>query len=481
MDWATAIEVTDDGGFIAIGYALSNDGDVTYNHGETDFWVVKLDAERELTWQKTYGGADTDWAQDIKQTSDGGYFMVGSTLSNNGDVTGAHGELDIWVVRVDHEGAILWQRALGGSEAERGSSIQPTSDGGCIVAGDAFSNDGHVSGNHGLYDAWIIKLDATGNVEWQNALGGSGYDFAKNIQPTEDGGYLFAGSTGSSNGDVSMNNGGLYDVWVVKLDSMGELVWEKAIGGSDWDSAESMVLDDDGVVIAGITTSTDGDVAPGAHGGDDFWIVKLSATGDILWQQVMGGSSPDVAHSIDRTGDGGVVVTGETESTDGDVVGNHGAKDVWVVKLDSTGDPVWTKALGGTSFDHGYAVHGTAAGGCVIGARTRSNDQDVSGNNGTDDLWLVELGSQGVPVPESSAEPSVRLSFNSLDHTALVQSSFDLIHANILLTDALGRTIKRERVTGVHHRLDLRELPSGCYLLSLTTRSGAWSQRGIIE
>ncbi len=481
-DWATAIELTNDGGFITIGYALSDDGDVTYNHGENDFWVMKFDAARTLQWQKSYGGAGTDWANDIEQADDGGYFMVGSSNSVDGDVTGAHGDLDIWVVRVDQEGALLWQRALGGSDQDRGMSILPTDDGGCIVAGETFSNNGNVSGNHGLYDAWVIKLDASGNVQWQNTLGGSGYDMARCIASTADGGSVIAGLTGSSNGDVSANNGGLYDVWVVELDASGGLVWERAIGGSDWDSAESIVLDDDnGFVIAGVTASTDGDVAPGAHGGDDFWIVKLSATGDILWQHVLGGGAPDKAKCIHRTADGGFVATGQTASTDGDVVGNHGATDAWVVRLNGQGGLVWTRALGGSVSDHGYAICGTADGGCLIGGRTGSTDQDVSGNHGSDDFWLVELAGGDVFVPVLPDEPTVRISFNALDRTALLQSSTFLGDADILLTDALGRTIKQERVASTEHRMLLGDVPGGCYVLTLTTRTSVWSQRGIID
>jgi len=300
------------------------------------------DQAPNIEWQKALGGSNDDEAYSVQQTSDGGYIVAGSTRSNDGDVSGNHEEVwwlvwDFWVVKLDRYGDIEWQKCLGGSDSDWAESIQQTSDGGYIVAGYTGSNDGDVSGNHGEKDFWVVKLDRYGNIKWQKALGGSDSDWAYNIQQTSDGEYIVAGYTGSNDGDVSGNHGEK-DFWVVKLDRYGNIEWQKCLGGSGGggsggDYAYSVQqTSDGGYIVAGETWSNNGDVS-GYHGGGDVWVVKLDRYGDIKWQKCLGGSSWDWAYSIQQTNDGGYIVAGLTRSNDGDVSGNHGEKDFWVVKL----------------------------------------------------------------------------------------------------------------------------------------------------
>ena len=169
-------------------------------------------------WQRCLGGSDFDIAYSIQQTTDGGYIFAGGTNSNNGDVSGYHGgDGDIWVVKLDSAGNKLWQRCLGGSGIELWlSSVEQTSDGGYVVIGTTGSNDGNVSGNKGLWDVWVVKLNSTGSLVWQKCLGGTSVDYGFSIQQTFDGGYVLAGLTASNDGDVSGNHGGI-DIWVAKL------------------------------------------------------------------------------------------------------------------------------------------------------------------------------------------------------------------------------------------------------------------------
>jgi hypothetical protein len=237
--------------------------------------------------------------------------------------------------------AIAWQKCFGGSKDDEAKSIQQTSDGGFIVAGKTWSNDGDVTGNHGdgdvwevffQADFWVVKLSATGEIQWQKCLGGSDYDWVNSIQQTSDGGFIIAGETYSNDGDVTENHG-YRDFWIVKLSATGEIQWQKSLGGSWEDEAKSIQqTSDGGFIVAGYTALNDGDVT-GNHGGKDFWVVKLSAEGEIQWQKCLGGSKDDEAESIQQTNDGGFIVAGYTASKDGDITGNHGGKDFWVVKL----------------------------------------------------------------------------------------------------------------------------------------------------
>src|SRR5688572_15163162 len=180
-------------------------------------FAINLPAQPPIQWQKCLGGTDNDHAVSVQQTGDGGYVAAGYSKSNNGNVTGNHGDDDFMVLKLDGNGTLQWLKSLGGTAAEQASAVQQTSDGGYIVAGYTLSNNGDVSGNHGNEDCWLVKLNSSGTIQWQKCLGGTERDFANAVQQTSDGGYIIAGSTFSNNGDVSGNHGN-DDYWVVKLD-----------------------------------------------------------------------------------------------------------------------------------------------------------------------------------------------------------------------------------------------------------------------
>jgi len=327
----TRIIQTTDGGYCLATQTASTNGDILGNNGGYDYWVVKLNSIGGIQWQKALGGISSDGAFSLVQTPDAGYIIVGGTYSNDGDVSGNHGSSDCWVVKLNSLGDIQWQKALGGTDKDSGSEIIQTADGGYIVGGGTKSNDGNVSGNHGGNDAWVVKLSNSGTIEWQKTLGGANDDFAFSIKQTLDGGYIVSGATNSNDGDVSGNHGS-FDYWIVKLNNIGIIQWQKTLGGSGEDAAESIVqTTDGGYIVAGYSESNDGDVS-GNHGGTDFWVVKLSNTGIIEWQKALGGTGYDYAYFIIQVGSG-YVVAGTANSNDGDVSGNHGSFDFWVVSL----------------------------------------------------------------------------------------------------------------------------------------------------
>jgi hypothetical protein len=185
------------------------------NHGALDFWIVKLDEDGNLGWQKSLGGGSDDGAAFAQQTTDGGYIAAGYSNSNNGNVSGNHGGGDYWLVKLDANGGITWKKCFGGTVLDYGTSVQQIS-GGYIMAGYSSSVNGDVTGNHGSSDYWLVRVDNNGVLLWQKSLGGSGQETASCVQQTADGGYVVTGSANSTNGDVSGNHG-LEDFWVVKL------------------------------------------------------------------------------------------------------------------------------------------------------------------------------------------------------------------------------------------------------------------------
>jgi|GEM_PF-889737 len=389
-DYARSIQQTLDGGYIVAGESESNDGDVSGNNGNRDYWILKLDGNGNIQWEQNYGGSGFDEPRSIQQTLDGGYIVAGYSSSNDGDVNGNNGNFDYWILKLDATGNVQWEQNYGGSGWDYVNSIQQTLDGGYIVAGNSFSNDGDVSGNNGSFDYWILKLDETGNVQWEQSYGGSDSEYAESIRQTLDGGYIVAGFSLSNNGDVSGNNG-IYDYWILKLDGTGNVQWEQNYGGSGDDRAFSIQQTlDGGYIVAGYSLSNDGDVS-GNNGNNDYWILKLDGTGNVQWKQNYGGSGTDLAQSIQQTLDGGYIVAGASTSNNGDVSGNNGIWDSWILKLDGTGNVQWEQSYGGSDSEYAQSIQQTLDGGYIVAGYSESNDGDVSGNNGGYDFWIVKL------------------------------------------------------------------------------------------
>ncbi|MFH2141024.1 MAG: T9SS type A sorting domain-containing protein [Bacteroidota bacterium] len=378
-----------DGSYIVAGSTTSNSGYVIGNHGSSDVWFLKLDSYGNILWQKCFGGTGSESAISIKQTIDNGYIFVGTSNSVDGDVSGNHGFYDIWVVKLDSIGTIQWQKSIGGTNNENAENIKLCSDGGYIICGRTYSNDGDVSGNHGLYDCWVVKLDSIGNIQWQKCYGGSSQDFLLDILQINNG-YILSGSTASNNGDVIGNNGGT-DLWLIKIDTIGNIQWQKCLGGTGTEEGQFIHQCTNGeYIIAGCSNSNNGYVS-GNHGGYDYWIVRIDSIGTIKWQNCYGGTNDDWAHTIQLTSDGGYIVEGNSLSNDGDVSGNHGDKDYWILKLDSIGTIQWQKCLGGLDIDWAKFIQITSDGGYIVSGFTESVDGDVIGNHGDSDSWIVKL------------------------------------------------------------------------------------------
>ncbi len=393
-----------------------------------------------IEWEKSIGGTETDLTSDVIETIDGGFILVGSTRSLDGDVTINNGNGDVWIVKLNSAGIIQWQKALGGSENDAASSVGFTSDGGYIVAGSSASNNGDVTNHHGssfYHDYWVVKLDSTGTIEWQKSLGGTDDEGANSVQQTQDGGYIVGGYSKSTDGDVSGHHGnaGTEDYWILKLNSNGAVQWQKSLGGANVDSPHSIIqILEGGYIVAGSSHSTDGDIT-GNHGGEDSWIVKLDVNGIIQWQNAFGGTSDERSNSIQQTADRGFIIVGNSYSADGDLAGIHPASndaDIWVLKLDSMGSIQWQKCYGGTRLELGYSICQTNDGGYVFGAITQSNDGDVVGfhepiGNFNLDSWVVKLDSIGnmqwqKPLGGTSSELSYSLK-QTLDGGYIVANS----------------------------------------------------------
>lgn len=352
------------------------------------------DVPPSITWQKVFGGSSGDEALAVAATKDGGYVAVGRTTSTDGDGSGYHGGEfgDFFIVKTNASGNLLWKKILGGSGDDYAFAVTATADGGCVVAGLTNSSDGDVSGiGKGAWDFWVVKLTVTGDIAWQKVLGGGRNEAAFGITNSADGGVVVAGYTRSSDGDVT-NNHGYRDLWVVKLSSTGDLVWQKAIGGPGFEQANAITATaDGGYIVVGQTAIAD-------DAEENVYVVKLNGTGDVVWQKTAGGSGRfERANAVVASADGGCIVAGITTSNDGDVSGYHGNGDAWVFKLNNSGDLIWQKALGGSERDEASSVLAMAEGGYLLVGTTSSADGDVTNSQGGD-AWVVKLSDTGALV-----------------------------------------------------------------------------------
>ena len=334
--------------------------------GGEDAWVVRLDSSGTVLWQRAYGGPADDRAYVIQEAPGAGFIVLGWTES-----FGAGGR-DAWVLRLDDSGNVVWQRAYGGAGFDQGDDIRFTPDGGFIAA--CFTT----SAGAGQEDLWLLKLDAAGGIQWQRTLGGTAADLAEHVETTSDGGYLATGFTRSF-------GFGRNDVWVIKLSPSGDVLWQRVIGAPGDDIPEYLEKTaDGGFVIAGATDSF-------GAGGTDAFLLKFDASGVLQWQRAYGGSGADYAESVRQTGDGGFIIGGHTDSS------GAGGHDVWAVRLDASGDVLWQRTYGGEGEDFAYSLQPAASGGGVIAAgATRSFGA------GSDDVFLLRIASDGRVAPSCS-------------------------------------------------------------------------------
>jgi hypothetical protein len=396
---------TIDGGLIVCGSGKSHDGDLDGNGLTNNFWVFKVDANHNTEWSKTYGGSGEDIPNSICSTTDGGYIVAGVSNSNDGDVSGHHGstnESDCWVVKLDMNGSLEWQKSLGGTMSEAANMVIQTTDGNYMVVGDAASADGDVVNNPypGNSSFWIVKLSASGNLISQKIYGGTKTDKANAIQPLKNGQFIIAGQSFSKDGDVTGHHDATTtsDAWVIKTNAAGNILWETSLGGSKSDEAYAVFkTKNGGFIVAGYAYSAIG----GNHGEADYYLWNLSATGAILWQHAYGGTGTDIAYDVELLKDGSFLLSGTSLSLDGDIndhIGNDpDYADYWIIKTDASGNKLWTKSMGGTANDEGRSAHAMPDGSIFCLGTSGSIDVNGTGNHSfDDDLLLLQLGTVSV-------------------------------------------------------------------------------------
>ena len=394
-DVANAVVKTQDGGAAVLGYTQSINGDISDKTTEGfDFWVLKLDADGNLQWNKTFGGSEDDRGNDILQTNDGGYAILGYSTSSDQDVPGNAGSQDFWMVKINANGAISWSKTFGYLGADSGTSLLQTADNSYLITGilDVTASGGQGnsrnSQRHAGGDIWAIKLSENGDLQWSKYFGGSFTDAPFGVVETEDQNFIIAGSSDSADVDISKNNGS-YDFWVLKITSEGSLLWERSFGGSEIDEGRAITSTNDGnFIIVGDTRSADKDVSNN-HGAADVWIIKMNTDGNLIWEKTIGGSSFDVARSVTKTQDNGFIISGSSRSLD-DGFTNQGQNDALLLKIDSEGNLIWKQTIGGSEIDFFYDAVQLNNTTLIAVGETNSSNGDLTENKGFSDALIIK-------------------------------------------------------------------------------------------
>jgi len=347
-DYGHSVDVTNDGDYIVGGSTFS------YGAGLSDVWIIKLDSLGNCEWDTTYGDMNHDYANSIIQTSDGGYIFTGVTC-----VSSFFG--DVYIGKTNELGNLEWDRVLGEIENEdAGYSVIETSDSNYVVAAGTYSY------GSGGCDAWIIKVDQSGNILWDSTYGGNFDDIPNSIIQDTDGNFVIAGQTKYYGGNTTY-------AWFLKLDSNGNVLHETVFGGADNDWFEWIAETyDGGYILAGTSISY-------GPGGFDGWLVKTDMNGNEMWNSPIGGPDLDDFWCVRETSDRGFILTGCTSSF------GSGETDMWIVRTDSLGNETWSFTIGGDGFDGGREIKQTASDEYIVVGSSESF------SSGMDDVFLVKI------------------------------------------------------------------------------------------
>ena len=418
-DELRSIGRTLDGGFILGGTSVStSSGDKSINSIREDYWVVKTDSLGVVQWDKTIRAYEKDYLYSVSQTTDGKYILGGYSYSDSGankseDAIPMQGSnnnsKDYWIVKINAAGNVNWDNTIGGNSDDLLISIQQTTDGGYILGGkskslSSYDKTENYIGPVGYFDYWIVKVNSTGIIQWQNTIGGSSSDELTSIRQTTDGGYILGGFSSSNiSGDKTENCIGGWDYWIVKVDSLGVVQWQNTIGGNGNEQLNDVQLTfDGGYVLGGWSESNiSGDKTENSKGDRDFWIVKVDSLGVIQWENTIGGYYYDELNALQQTPDGGYLLGGYSNSIiSGDKIEDSrnflgGYGDYWIVKIDSLGMIQWQKSFGGDGYDYLTSIQLTSDEGCILGGYSYSNiSKDKTENPyGSCDFWVLKLTS----------------------------------------------------------------------------------------
>jgi hypothetical protein len=467
-DWdePTFIIPTTDQGFFIGGSSKSNiSGEKTENsRGGYDYWVLKFDSSGNIEWQKTIGGDKDDRLSEAKQTTDGGYILVGNSRSDiSGDKTeNSQGGQDYWIIKLDTVGNITWQNTIGGDDDDGAGNVELTDDGGYLIGGTSNSS---ISGDRTLFnsdnsDAWIVKLDESGNILWQRAHSPFGNFRLISLKLTSDGGYVLGGD------DLDFSS-----YTICKISINGNTTWSKLYGGDNEEFFSKLIITSDGgyMAIGHSYSNASGDKTEDSRGGPDYWILKLDDVGNIEWQKTIGGDNGDAPYAVIQTNDNGYFLAGYSYSNiSGEKTENTvGPPDFWIMKLNSVGIIEWQNNIGGAFGERLPRSIINDDGSFTI---TGQSSSDISGDKtensrGSNDFWIIKHAAT-LGLEENPFASAITLYPNPVKNTLQLNTQDQTIN-QINIYTITGSKILQLEVNTVSPTVDVSSLASGVYYVQL--------------
>lgn len=383
-----------DGNLISVGDKSPNCGN--YNTDiEQEAWIIKLKPNGDTIWSKTFGGNNQDRIHGVIQLNDCSILACGFSYSTDGDILTNRGKSDAWLIKLDLYGNLLWSKTYGGSESEWINSIFQDINNDIFLIGTTFSNDNDIDNYKGSGDIWLLKLDSFGEIIFSKCFGGSQSDMGGSIIEAGANNLLIGGSTKSLNGDA-LNNHGSSDFLTIKVDKLlGDTVWSNCYGGSQDEYFEKdlmLKVNDNLFVLAGTSFSNNFNMTNN-YGNADYAFLKIDSVGNLISSNNYGGSNNDYVTSMIITPDSNLILLGQSESLDNDIHDHIGGSDYWLIKINQDGDTLFSKSFGTTGGDYARTVINTFDFGYILGGFSYGN-YCTGSPNGCKDWFIVKLGSE---------------------------------------------------------------------------------------
>ena len=449
-----SVQQTTDGGFVIAGYTWS------YSAGGVDIYLLRINPNGDTLWTKSYGGIYNDEAYSIRQTSDGGFIITGSTILTQQGIT------KTYLLRTDADGDTLWTKTYGdSSHITTGHSVQQVSDDGFIIAGISYHFSENSQPHSTLTDFYLIRTDSEGDTLWTKTYGGDKQDNCFSVQQTSDGGFIIGGYT------TSFGAGG-HDIYMIHTDSIGDTLWTKTYGSPREEQAKSFLqISDGGFIILGSISDTSGRNA-------DIYAIRTNADGDTLWTKTYGGDDTDEGCSIHQTSDEGFIIGGGTISS-GKI-----DYDVYCIRTDPSGDTLWTWTFGGDSYDLCKSVQQTNDGGFIIAGSSNFVGTVYS------QVYLIRLDKETTEIQDDNPNNYLNpnnfiLSYNtnnliSVRYTIQYSSSVNLSMYNI--SGQLVKTFFNEYKNAGDYTINMKpdNIIAGVYYLKLSAGESRYTQKAVV-
>lgn len=479
---AKSIQKTLDGGYIIAGNAENSPPEVSNYHGGFDGFIVKLNSNFIVEWSNCYGTASYEQINQIKQTTDGGFIFVGRARVEYPNQTNLDLPIDFWIVKINNLGVITWEKKYGGSREDSAIEVNEAPNNEYIISGSSRSVDGDVGAalwpsNYSAADFWVLKLNSLGEIVLSKRYGGNDNDFGFGSVVNTDGSFLIAGQSFSKTGQVTCRssvNVCAADFWIAKSSNLGTLSWSKCFtslgspSNAFINKAKSIIKTSDGgyaIIGSGYDTFTSN-----TFGGSDIWLIKIDNLGNVQWRQNYGGSLDEESYSIKETLNGGYIIAGTSFSNDNQVIANQSLNfnNGWVIKTNSVGDLLWQKVIGSTSLDYLNDVIQINGNEYLVCGKTQGNDFDAVNSNNRG-FWISKI-TTNVLQNDNFSLSNLEIYPNPTNDILNFKSSN--IFKKVIIFDSLGRVVYELNASNLTE-CNISELKKGIYTLKISSDKNA--------